>query len=291
MSLKKLAALALIFAGSTTTFADTLTSVSVYGTPLLYSGSIAKKDGYFLGSYIYFGYGLNHVLEAEVDYTKINFKNGKTLNQTDFSAAYTNFYKYNKFRIGAHFINNNEDSITPNRDTNGGIIAFLGYSRYKPYKWEIGGEAYASYYSDYKVNGKSLKVFQANGIFTYGEGNFYKTGRTYITLKPYLIYLPESPTGKETYFSLEGSFAYYISKWVFSGIGYVGKTIFPVKNGGFLVYNVAEERLYGFGGGVRYILNRNSSVYVSIFSEKFRDELSVNDATLTTVMLGVSISF
>ena len=277
---------------STTSFASSLASVSIYGTPLIYKNSQAKKDGYFLGSYIYYGYGLNHSFEGEFDYTKINLQNGATLNQIDISIAYTYYYGYSKLRVGGHFISNDEDKITPYRNTNNGIIAILGYSKFKPYQWEIGGETFFSYYPNYSYSGNSsLKVFQINGIFTYGKGNYYKEGRTYITLKPYLIYISNSPTSKDTYLSLEGSFNYYIKNWVFSGIGYIGKTVFPVKNGGFLVYNVAEERLYGLGGSIRYIINRNSSITLSIFSETFRDELSINKANLTTVMLGAGFSF
>ena len=291
MKLKTISVLSMLCFSTAFALGNTLTSVSIYGTPLIYKDSIAKKDGYFLGSYIYFGYGLNHLLEAEVDYTRINFKNGNKFNQTDFSTSYTNFYKYNKFRIGAHFIKNNENTLISQRYTDNGTILFLGYSRFKPYQWELGGEIYASYYPNYKLNSKTLKVFQLNGIFTYGKGNYYKTGRTYITLKPYFIYLPESPTKRENYISLEGSFSYYIGKWIVSGIGYIGKTIFSVKNNGFLVYNVAEERLYGLGGSIKYIFNKNASVYISIFSEAFKDELSDNKASLTTITLGAGFSF
>ncbi|RUM46419.1 MAG: hypothetical protein DSY47_08200 [Hydrogenothermus sp.] len=276
---------------SSSAFANSLTSVSIYGTPLIYKSSIAKKDGYFLGSYFYFGYSLNHVLEAEIDYIKINFKDGKTLNQNNFSASYTNFYGNRKIKIGTYFIKNDEKNITPQRNTDNGIIITLGYSKFKLYQWELGGEFHTSYYSNYKVNGNSLKVFQINGILIYGEGNFYKKGRTYITIKPYVIYIPDSPTGKKTYTSLEGSFSYYISRWVFSGIGYIGKTLFAVKNGGLLVYNVAEERLYGIGGSIKYILNKNSSIYLSVFNDTFRDELSTNEANLTTLTLGAGFSF
>ena len=271
---------------------ETETRMSFYGAPLTYNDSSVKDKGYYLGTYLYYGYGLDHLFEGEIDYTYIKYKSKFGFKQTDFSFAYTNFaIKNYKFRLGGHFIRNNEYKIFPDLNTNNGITGFVGIYKYKLYIWEIGIEGYTTYYNDYKVNNKKLFVYQGNLMFSYGFGNFYKTGRAYIILKPYILTFSESPTDKNTYYSVDASITYYKGLWALSAFGYYGKIMFPVKNSGFLVFNTAEERNYGYGASIRYIFTPKSSVSVSINQESFKDAYVDNNANLITAVLSLNTTF
>ena len=290
---KSLVLLGIMALGLKTSYAvETKTSLALYGTPLIYSSSLVKDKGYYIGTYIYYGYGLNHLFEGAVDYTYIKFKSGFNYRQTDFTFSYTNFSVKNyKFRIGGHFIKNNEDDLFANLNTDNGITGFLGVYQYKLYSWEVGLEGYTTYYKNYKVNNKGLLVYQGNMILSYGFGNFYKTGRAYLTLKPYILTFSDSPTNKDTYYSLDASITYYKGWWALSAFGYYGDIVFPVKNGGFLVYNTAEERNYGYGASIKYIFNPKASVSMAVNKEKFKDAYTNNKADLVTTLFSLGITF
>lgn len=257
------------------------------GTPLVYKNSLYKKSGYYLSSYLYLGYGLSHLLEAQADMTRIKLKPTGEVKQSDYTLSYTNFSIKNlKLRGGAHYIDTNDIL------TKGGYVGFGEVSLYKLYKYEFGLEGYVSVYPEYpKLQGKGIQVYQINpkGGVTFGD--YYKYGSFYLFLRPYAIILSDEFYNKKNYYSLEGSLSYYYKNITLTAFGYAGEQIFPVKNGGFVVYNVAERRLGGGGASARVVFGRKASLTFTTALDRFKDIGSENKAQLITYTLSGGVTF
>ncbi len=263
--------------------------IATYGTPLIYKDSVLKKDGYFIGTYFYYGRGYKHLLEGAVDFTRINYKSGFKLDQYDFTVSYTNYsFRNLKLRIGTHYLSNNDPW------TDKGIVVFGEVTRYKLYKWDAGFESYVTYYPDYPSVGgsdKGLFVYQLNPKFGVHFGNYYEHGSFYFLVKPYYIKLSENLGISKDYYSLEGSLSYYVKNWTVSVFGYTGEQVFPVKNGGFTVYNFAEKRLNGYGASIKRVIGQKASLTLSVFRENFKDYETDNRASLNTLVLSLGLTF
>ena len=256
------------------------------GTPLVYKNSLYKKSGYYLSSYLYFGYGLSHLLEAQADMTRINLKPSGEVKQSDYTLSYTNFSVRNlKIRGGAHYIGTN-DTLTK-----GGYVGFGELSFYKLYRYELGLEGYVSVYPEYpKLQGKGIRVYQINPKGGIAFGNYYRYGSFYLSLKPYAIILSDEFYNKKNYYSLEGSLSYYYRNITLTAFGYAGEQVFPVKSGGFVVYNVAERRIGGGGISARLVY-RKASLTLATAVDRFRDAGSENEARVLTFTLSGGMTF
>ncbi len=263
-----------------------------YATPLLYENSVAKEQGVFAGAYLAYGYGWSHLWEAALDYTVIRLVDGFAYRQVDLTVAYTNFSVPNfKWRIGAHILGNNEERLVPDENTNSGIIALLGASVYQLYHWEIGFEGAVSYYPRYRQGRRPLLVYQGKATVVYQLSRPGSVSGLVLTLTPSVVKLSRPQGGNDLYFSVDASIAAWIPGWSFTILGYGGETMFSVKNGGFLVYNVAEKRRYGYGATIRKILSPRLAIAVTAFRENFADKNFTNDAFLTTIMVSVGVTW
>lgn len=289
--MKKFLTALVIFAPLSTSIASNIGYFSsvIYGTPLIYNNSSVKDNGYFTG--VYFSYktlNLLNLFETAIDHTYIKYKDNTHLNQNDFTFAYTNYMiREIKLKVGAHYISSDD------KNTDKGFVIFGEITKYRLYQWNYGLEMYFSRYKDYPtIKNKGLNVYQINPKFGFYLGNYYKGGRYYIQIKPYYIHLSEDLTGvNKNSFSTEGLLSYFIKNWTISLKGYVGDQAFPVRDGGFTVYNLSEKRKYGFGGSVKYILSRNFSLTLSAFRDYFNDIGTNKTASTTTAILILGASF
>ena len=256
------------------------------GTSMIYRNSLYRDNGYYLSSYLYFGYGLSHLLEAQADMTRIKLKPSGEVRQSDYTLSYTNFSIRNlKLRVGAHYIDTNDVL------TKGGYVGFGEVSFFKLYKYEFGVEGYLSLYPEYpRLQGKGIKVYQINpkGGITFGD--YYRYGSFYLVLKPYAIILSDEFYSKRNYYSLEGSLNYYYKNITLTAFGYAGEQIFPVKSGGFVVYNVAERRVGGGGASAR-VVYKNASLTLATAMDRFKDVGSENEAEVLTFTLSGGMTF
>ncbi len=259
-------------------------------TPLIYGDSPVKKSGYYIGTHLYYTYGKEHVAEFAADYLRIKYKNTDfKLRQYDFTLSYTNYSLRNyKLRGGIHYISNNDDA------TDKAITAFGEVLYYVPLRWNAGLEAYITYYPDHPYGGmgeKGVYVYQLNPkVGAYVRENV-GAGSLYFELKPYFIRVSRDVGWSKNHFSVELTATYSYKNWVLSGFGYAGNQLFPVRYGGFVVYNFAEKRTSGYGLSAKYIFHPKASVSFTLFQDNFKYPGADKTSTLTTTLLSLGYTF
>ncbi len=264
--------------------------ILTYFTPLIYKDSPLKKGGYYLGTHLFYTHGKEHVAELAVDYLRISYRNTDfKLRQYDFTLSYTNYSLKNiKLRGGLHYISNNDDA------TDKGMTFFGELLYYVPMKWNAGLEAYVTYYPDHPYNlgtAKGIYVYQLNpkvgGYLTRNVGE----GSLYFELKPYFIRVSRDVGWDKNFYSVELSATYSYKELSITAFGYGGNQLFPVKHGGFVVYNFAEKRTSGYGLSVRYVFHPKASASITLFQDNFRYPGEQDTSSLTTTLISLGYTF
>jgi len=259
-----------------------LFSSFIYGTPLIYSDSNVKDKGYTAGFYGYLGFGLHHSFESDVEFTKIDYKDGSTLNQTDLTFIYTNYSLKNyRLKAGFHYI------ISDDRLTDRGKVFLLSAERYKLYRWNIGIEGTVSIYDNYNPE---LTVYQVCPKVGFYFGNYYRYGSFYSETKGYYINLSDDVGLGKNFYSVEENLFYYYKNWTGKIFGWIGKQSFAVRNGGFVVYNLSEKHKGGYGGSISYRYKK-ASASLTVFNEIFEDVGYNNNASLTVAVFNLGYRF
>ena len=281
-------------------------NTSFYGSYFDYSGSVIKDDGYTAGVYGYLGMGLEHSLEGEIDYTKINYLGSGSLKQWDFTLLYTYYgLTGSKVRFGGHYISSDDSA------TDSGIVIYGGYEETvdRRYDWGVDG-AYSyydnysiektyvrtitrgmrswTYYTNASVNG--LSVFQISpklGISVPSTS----IGDIYLETRGYYIRLSDDVGYGQNFFSIEENVTVRYGEFQFDLYGWVGEQEFAVKKYGFAVYNLSEKYKYGFGGSIRYNMSENSFVTAGIKRESFKEIDNPQTVDVSTLYFFAGITF
>ena len=264
-------------------------STSVYTGGLSYDKSLIKDDGYVVGVYGYWGIGLEHSLEAGLDYTHINYKNNNPdLDQTDITLVYTNYsFPKLKLRGGFHLIDS-DDQLS-----DGGYTIILGADKYEPYKWDVGLDLFYTRYGDYiNLDGsKGLDVYQGTVRAGFYFGNYYTYGSFYAQiLGTYISHSDDAGFGK-SFSSVEGKLSYFKGMFSVTGSAWAGERSFFVDNGGFVVYNLREKYKYGASLKIGYTINKNLGVSASASYQKFEEVGNPDDVGITTYVLNIGYVF
>jgi len=255
-----------------------------YYAYVFYDDTSVKDNGHLAGTYLYMGYGLNHLLEAEYDYTYLDFDGSASLTQHDLSATYNNFSKKNwKFRFGGHYMTGDD------APTDGAWLAWAGAHYFVPSNWDLGIDFYYSDYSDFTP---SMNVFQVTPHYGF---NFLKSLKTMFrsdTTYYHIQLSDEVGLGRKSFHSLDERITLYAYPWTFSIGGWIGKQTFAARNGGFTVYNLSEEHTGGVSGDIRFVFNETtkSAITFRVTKEEFNDFGSGSEAgsTMFQVLYGFS---
>ncbi|MDQ7055329.1 MAG: hypothetical protein Q9M89_02020 [Persephonella sp.] len=286
---------------------DVLINTSFYGSYMDYSSSAVKDDGYIGGVYGYAGIGLEHSVEVEIDYTKINYPQAvEALKQWDFTVMYTNYSVRNtKIRIGGHYINSDDSA------TDGGIILTGGYEFYTIRSYSYGLDIALSYYDNYNIEktyirslyrgmGRSplsytttttgLWVYQISPKLSY---SFPETaaGDVYLETRGYYIRTSDDVGFGKNFFSVECSLNLDTGIFEFNLYGWIGEQEFAVKKYGFAVYNLSEKYKNGFGASIKYKMSEKSSVTVGIKRETFRELDNPRDVKISSLYFLAEVNF
>lgn len=261
--------------------ARTVVNTRIYAVPLHYSNSAVKSDGYATGIYTYIGHGLHHSFEIDIDHSQINYKTGSDLKQWDYTGVYSYYRAFWKYRAGIHYIDSTDDW------SNKAITLFAGIEYLPGGKWTMGIDGYFTNYDNQTPHlrvtqfspkiGWYLMKNRASGIYAQAYGHYIRLGKvTYLGLN------------QRGYLSYEGSLIYYYNQFSIKGFGWMGKQVFAVRNGGFVVYNLSEEHHGGFGGSVSYNFTNGLNISLKSAVERFKDTGIGNNATLATytVLIG-----
>jgi hypothetical protein len=247
--------------------AQTQWDVLLHGSSLSYLDSQLKDKGYTVGAYGTLGVQWTHLVEVGGTFTNIEYLSGYILEQTDLSAAYSRFWSRGSGRVGGHVISSTDPL------TDGGVVLFGGASAYRVGVWSAGAEASLSSYSSY---GEGLRVAQVapSAGFTKGDGSGTRVlsgvlRGCYIKLSDDLS--QDTGLGGRSFLSAEASVSLTAGPVTLSGSAWGGEQAFAVRQGGFLVFNLAELHTGGYGGGLRWVLSPRSAVSAGVYIERFED--------------------
>ena len=259
--------------------------VPYYGFVDYANGSV-KKDGHLAGAYTYLGYGLKHLFEGEIDYSRIDYDDDADfrLEQWDYSLVYTNFAIPNwKIRLGAHYVNSND------AQTDGSLIAITGAHYYVYGKWDGGLDFYMTQYDNFSPDMNAFQLTPHFGI------NFWQSEDKALRSDTRLYYInltDDVGLGDTEFYSLEEKVSLYAGPWSFGVFFWFGKQTFAVRNDGFTVYNLSEEHTSGYGGEIKFAFTRTarSGLTVRVAQENFEDFGSSQEASslMFSFLLGMS---
>lgn len=242
--------------------------VLLHGSTLSYLDSQVKEEGYSVGAYGTFGAHWMHLVEVGATFTNIKYLSGYTLEQADLTAAYTRFWPRGSARVGGHAVSSNDPSA------DGGVVVFGGASAYKVGVWSAGAEGALSSYSDFGSGGLRVAQLTPSAGFTRGDGS----GTRFLSgiIRGYYINLSDDLSADwglegRSFLSVETSVSITSGSVTVSGFAWGGEQAFAVRQGGFLVFNVAELRTGGYGGGLRWVVSPGSAVSAGLYIERFED--------------------
>ena len=230
-------------------------------TRLDYGGGSIKQRGELQGLYASLSYGVR-LLEASYDETDIRFRSGFQLHQHDYTVKYTDYWTEGVgYSIGGHFIQSND--ITTDEVT----ILITGVQWYERDRWNADLDFFVSRYEEFLPD---ITVFQLSGRF-----GRYRTKRDDYTVRTemaaHYIHTSENIIGQSNLFSAELLFSVDSGPLGVSLFGWAGQQVFPVRNGGFLVFNLGDERLGGYGAEIRAAFTRNGVLTARLNNEHVRD--------------------
>ena len=269
-------------------------TISVYGGGIDYTDSI-KDTGFFAGAYFQ-NSSLKNKIELGYERTEISYIDDtlENIEQNDFSIAWDHYVGQNfLFRLGGHYIDSN------GVDTDRVYTAFAGAKYYQGYDFDIGLDGYYSDYSDYRrADGTTgLNVMQVEPSIGFGFGNYQSCmGSAY--LRTYYTYIQsdrvEGGSVKDSYHSGGLVLQHFKGNWTNGIGGWIGKQVFAVKNKGFTVFNLAEERKGGFALSSSYAFSKSTSLRLQYAYESFEEIVASNDitdASTTTMSLFLNYNF
>lgn len=261
-----------------------------YGAFINYDNALSKEFSAVGGLYGYVGLGLQHSLEADLGFNRIDYGdatfirgNGRqsrqsvTIDQVDATLVYSNYSRQNlRLRVGTHAIYSGDSQ------TNNGYLIFGGIQRYRKYQYTASLDVYASFYNDYLP---ALRVFQYTGKFGFYFGNYFTYGRFYSQTTAHHIQLSENiGIADKKFSSVEQSLSFYRGNLTLEGFFWTGYQVFGVQKDGFVVFNLSERHLGAIGGSVKYGLTPRTSTRLSISRGRFK-EISADQVSKSYIFL------
>jgi hypothetical protein len=269
--MKKLVLAGLLGLGSLV-MAQTYYSALPYAGVINYSGDTAKDNGYVGGVY-FSAFKSPYKVELDAEHTQIKYKdNTPTLNQSDFTGIFHYYQGYNlDYKLGIHYISS-DDKLTDKAK-----IFTAGILYYKTLKYNTGIDLY---YSDYSNLSTSPKLWQISPKAGINFGNYYsKIGSFYAEAKIDYIHPSKNKDEnnlKSSYTSGEFSLSNYKGAFTTKLSGWIGKRVFAVDNGGFIVNNLTSEQKFGAKVSESYKIDKKSNIKIEYSYTKFDGDTSGN---------------
>ena len=250
--------------------ADVSTFTPYFGT-INYDNSndkSLKDDAKFGGFYASSG-NLDHLWEFSYTYLKIKYKDALNINdlkQNDATVIYGSYYENFMYKLGFHYIDNNEDESF--RDLGSGyvgIVGIAGYNWFDKNKLTYGLDTYFSFYRHAHnetslLNTQHINVSQFTPYITYTNVISLKSSNTF-TLKANII--SASDYLDSSYFSYEISDTFVYNKF-YTTVKYSGgKMKSGVTDGGFTVFNTKDLMKDSYSAKIGYYFKPNLSVDIS----------------------------
>jgi hypothetical protein len=206
-------------------------------------------------------------LEADYEYTDLQFRDGLRLNQHDCSAVYSYLEVPDlKLRLGGHAIANNDPF------SNGAWIVLAGAHVYQTDRWDVGADAYFTRYDGQPANKSITQIVPHLGI----RQPVNECLSLRADLRGYYITTDREvwSTDKEDFYSLEARVGLDRDDWGLGLFGWTGEQVFAVRQDGFIVFNLNELHTGGYGGELRCHVTPRSQATLRLADEYFSQFLS-----------------
>ena len=265
---------------------DSARKISVEAAPYVayldYHGTASKDHADLAGTYAAFGYGLEHLVEAEADYIHKFYRGYPSLRQWDFTLAYDNYYiPHLKLRAGGHYVTSED------RYTDEGWVAFGGAEYYAANRWSVGVDGYFTEYPKFQTHLEVVQIVPHFGV-TFGHGENYSWNND---VHGYWIRPNQDFLQQRDFFSIEDKLSLNWRRWTFSAFGWTGQQVFAVRNDGFALYNRGEEHKAGYGMEVRYVFSEHFALTLRANREEFRDIATTPNASSDMYLAMLNLYF
>ncbi len=242
-----------------------------------YANAAQKQSAIISGLYGYYGIGLTHTIEADVNYSRIHYGNNPSrmhdlilrtnhfdIKQADLTLAYTNYRIKNlKLRLGMHTI------FTDDPFTDKAAVLWAGVHRFVTNQYHAGIDLYQSFYPNYIPD---LQVTQANATFGFYSGNYFRGGQLYFRTRGTYIRLNKEVGYTDTeYASVQQTVSYYKGKIRIAGFFWTGYRVFAVDNDGFAVFNLPERHIGALGSSVTYETSLKSRLTLTLSEGRLKE--------------------
>lgn len=265
---------------------DSTRKISVEAAPYVayldYHGTASKDHANLAGIYTAFGYGLEHLVEAEADYIQKFYRGYPSLSQWDFTLAYDNYsIPHLKLRAGGHYVAGED------RYTDEGWVVFGGAEYYVLNRWAVGVDGYFTQYPKFQTHLEVVQIVPHFGVtFWHGENFSWNNDVRGYWIRPNQDYLQQ-----RDFYSIEDKLSLNWRRWTFSAFGWTGQQVFAVRDNGFALYNLGEEHKAGYGLEVRYIFSEHFALTLRANREEFRDIASTPNASSDMYMAMLNVYF
>ncbi len=284
-------------------FADVSTVAPFVGTVNYDSASnkSLKDKATFGGIYTSVG-NLDYLLEFQYSYLDISYKNVynfSDLKQHDITLVYGKYYLDYMYKIGGHYISNNEPSNF--KDLGGGFMAILGIAGYQWYgydKFTYGMDGYFSFYNsahDEKTltQNTNIRISQFTPFLSYTTALGAQSSNTIMLKGNFII---ANDYIDSNYASFEVSDTYTYENFYLTARYFGGKMKSGIIDNGFTVYNTKDlmKDSYSLKLGYRFMPNLTADISYAVNNYEEYDASTLQllpEGRRSVALLSVSYSY
>lgn len=241
-----------------------------------YSGTVAKERSTLAGLYAYYGIGMEHSIEGDVSWTRIDYDSTtlSRINQYDTTLIYSNYGVLDwKWRLGGHLVTSSDEPTE-------GSVFWGGFSNYEPSRFSRGVDLYVSRYGNYAP---ALNIQQVTGAWGFYLKNM---PGTYLNVQGHYIHLSDDiGFDQQDFGSGELTLIQPIKNWTLSVFGWAGEQVFAVQKEGFAVYNLPEKHQGAYGGSLRCQIATASSIKLEFIQKHFKELAATGSARASQLLV------
>lgn len=252
-------------------------------SPFTYQDSGVKTDGFSAGFYTNLGIGQRQSLETDIAYTLIGMDGLDDLREWDYTALYSHGLWNFLLRGGLHFVSSNYDVVD-------GAVTLAGGAGYEVNRrWDVFLDGYFTSYNDEYPDLKIYQLTPTAGIYLFKtpDSGFRIQARGYfIRNESDSIYFYD-----DNYLSAESEISWYHGSLTLRGFGWAGEQLFPVKERGFVRYNLPDLLQGGYGAGIDYRFGSGIRMSFETAAEFLEEPGNDEDSTLIRLGLVLGRNF
>jgi hypothetical protein len=260
--------------------------IALYSYQIDFPGSSLKDHGWVTSGYLRTGDQETYTMEFALAQTRIDYRIGDDLDQTDVTFAYTNtghLMTNHHIRGGIHYINS-DDALTDECFILFGKIFYL-----KDPVWNAGLEIDYSIYEKSSTDTHVVQAVPSIGFYLI-QNSYQET--LYTESKLYYIHKSKRlETSQHSFVSFEQSLRYELSPFDATIAAWVGEQMFAVKDDGFTVYNRQDKYDGGIQFDAGYTIDNRLRIGLIIGYDWLEHTQTNDEAARTVVSVNIGANF